>query len=98
VGSGGEGRETGGRAWESGIFFGSRQGVPISSVDAKIVWLTKDLFQSFLVFGFASESVGFGDRTREVSRVNQGLFVVNNVNFPQRSIPLIGIFFAMAID
>jgi len=68
------------------------------SVNTEIVGLAKDLFQVFLVLSFSSESVWFCDGAGEVCRINQSLFVVNNVNFPQRSIPLIGIFFTVAID
>jgi len=67
-------------------------------VNTKVIRLAKDTFQVFLVFSFSSKSVWFCNRMGEVCRINQSLFMVNNVNFPQRSIPLIGIFFAMTID
>jgi len=68
------------------------------SVNTEVVGLAKDLFQSFLVRGFSSESVWFGDWSREIGRINQSLFVVNNVYFPRGITPLIGIFLAVAIN
>jgi len=98
VGSGRKGRKTWGRAGEAGINFGGVQRFPVLSINTEVVGLVKDLFQAFLVLGFLSKSIWFCDGAGEVCRINQSLFVVNNVNFPQRSIPLIGIFFAVTID
>ncbi len=44
VGSGSEARKTGGRAGEVAIDFGGFQGVPILSVNTKILRLIEDLF------------------------------------------------------
>jgi len=68
------------------------------SVNTEVVGLANDLFQVFLVLGFSSKGVRFCNGAGEVCRVNQSLFVVSNVNFPQRRIPLIGILLAVAID
>jgi len=68
------------------------------SVNTEIVGLAKDLFQAVLILGFLSESIWFCDGVREFCRINQSLFVVNNVNFPHGIKPLISVFLAMAID
>ena len=94
----GEGRKTGGRARESGIYFGSFQGIPVLSVNTEVVGLANDLFQTFLVCGFSSKSIWFGAWSREIGGINQRLFVVNNVYFPRGITPLIGIFLAVAIN
>jgi len=51
-----------------------------------------------LVLSVLSKSVWLSDWSGEVCGVNQCLFVVNDVNFPHRGMPLISIFLTVAID